>query len=195
MALESGNYFSNLATGMAQLLGGIVSERSIPLLRPSPQVQLSAPSSNSGNYHLSMTGRQLFEEDKGSFTSGSPAEGILVFRNPVRTRVSFSLVGGGLTRYQSVTAYDRLTTYFFDHRTVPPFLPASLNRYPALLDRMKGHKAELRIVEPAPTTAGFSFSFEYTALYHSGNPLREEQAVTQRVLELAKGKGLYEQSV
>lgn len=187
MALETHNYLNHLCESVARLMNGIVSERSIPLLRQPPQVVLTAPYPGSTDFHLCMVGRELLEDDKGSFRCSVLPDGFLVFRSPVRMRTSFSLVGTSVNHGWALKAYDRLTTYFFDNRSVGPFLPESFAKYPDLYDRMKGHRGEIRVRQQTAETVsnnGFSFGFDYIALYHSGNPLREEQRTKTRIIEM-----------
>ncbi len=188
MAIESNNFMNHLCHSVAYLLGEIVAERSIPLIRSNPQVVLTAPFPTSQDFHLCLLGRQLLDEDKGSFSSASTSDGILVFRNPVRVKLSFALIGTGVSRTQSLKANDRLTSYFFDTRAIEPFLPQDFQRYPALFERMRATKVELRMRDQltdsiSSNLSSFVFGFDYAALYHSGNPLREEQRVKTRIID------------
>ncbi len=187
MALEHNSFLNHLCESMAELLNGVVAERSFPFLRSTPQVVLTTPSDKSPDLHLCVIERALVEDDKGSFNCALPPDRYLVFRNPVEMRVSFQLVGMGLNRMQSLGAYDRLTSFFFDNRSIEPFLPTSYAKYSSLFEKLKSRKAELKFrgqEKNFDPRQNFSFGFDYLALYHSGNPMREEQRVKTRVIEM-----------
>lgn len=201
MAVETNNYLNHLCESIAGLLTNVVGESSFPLLRRSSQVQLTAPYQNSNDFHLCLVGKEIMEDDKGSFTASQPPDRVFVFRNPVRMRVSFTLVSWGLARNHALKAHDRLTSYFFDNRSVEAFLPESFKKFPALLERMQSKRAELNVREVATnlgsvsSSGNFEFGFDYTALYHSGNMLREESRVKSRVLEFNNNNDTHERSV
>ena len=194
MAVENNGYLSHVTESLARLLGEILGEKPLAIFRRSPQVLLTAPGPTSADYHLVVLRREMLDEDGGSFTSSPSADHSLVFRNPTRLRVSYLLASPALSPTARLSAYDRLTTFFFDNRSLAPFVPSSLETHPALAEKLRAQKAELRMTEPhsaaftealwlAKATQGFSFGFDYTALYHSGNPLREERRVRTRVID------------
>jgi len=130
--------------------------------------------------------KSLSDGEKGSFTCASEDEGFLVFRNPVKIKTSFALVGPGVSVPQALRAQDRLMSYFFDHRTIDPYMLEHFLKYPKLHEKLSAQKAELRMTDVVEKDfGGFYFGFDYTALYHSGNPLREEQRAKMRVLDFA----------
>lgn len=193
-------FYSHLYRSMGNWLTEILREPSLNPFRRTPQVKLGAPSSPfDEDFHLVYAGKRHLDSDKGTFTVAMEEERLLVFRAPVRMAASFVLMGGPLAAPHVMRAYDRLTTYFFDNRTMDPFLPEAFRSYPALYARLSAHKAELALAEePAALGAATEERTEragrlrlglvYTALYHSGSPLREETRVTSRVIDYQNDK-------
>ncbi len=183
------DYFANLAQSMTTLLNGVLKDNG-GLFRRAPQVVFGVPASTtSGDFHLYVVGKSGLDQEKGTFLSDNSKDKYLVFRNPTRLTVSFSLVGLNLPSSATLRAYDKLCAFFFDSKTFEPFLPESFQSVPTLFDRMKAHKAEIRMREVSfdPKSLPreeFQFHFDYQALYHSGNPLREEYKTKQRVIDI-----------
>ncbi len=184
------DYFTNLAQSMTLLLNGVLKD-SASLFRRSPQVVFGSPlSAASQDFHLYIVGKSGLDQEKGTFLCESAQDKFVVFRNPSRMTISFSLVGTAVPSAIALRAYDKLCAFFFDSRTIDPFLPEGFKAFPALFDRMRAHKADIRIQSREPnTTRGeeFRFDFDYMALYHSGNPLREEHKTKQRVIDINDG--------
>lgn len=170
------------------LVGEILSEGSSAFFRRTPQVIVGNSLSPVGlDFYLGMTKRQVQEQDKGTFSCPVPPDRFLVFRNPVRMTVGFTLRANNFHSEHRLRSYDRLVSYFFDHKSTEPFLPDSFRAYPGLYDRLSSSKAELRITDSqfseTNTNDLFVFNFDYVALYHSGNALREEQKAKHRVID------------
>jgi len=183
------DYFSYLAQSMTTLLNGVLKDNG-GLFRRSPQVVFGVPVTPvSGDFHLYIVGKSGLDHEKGTFLSEADNDKFLVFRNPTRLTVSFRLVGLNLPSSATLRAYDKLCAFFFDSKTIDPFLPDSLHKAPALFERLRACKAEIRMRElsldsPAMPREEFQFHFDYLALYHSGNALREEHKTKQRVIDL-----------
>ena len=193
---EQGHYFSYLSTEMAQLMSDVVKENSANPFRRSTQVRVGIPSTMNGDdYYLVMLGKKRLDRDQGSFNCPIGDDRFLVFRSPATVKVSFLLYGDNFTSPQKLKAYDRLNSYFFDRQSIDPFIPDSYRKYSALYNRLVSRKAELKISDDIASEASlthdangrptdrFQFFFDYTALYHSGSPLREEQKIKQRVID------------
>jgi hypothetical protein len=180
-------FFAHLAEAMTSLLNGVLKESAFALFRRSPEVVFGGPSGVvSPDFHLNMIGRSINESDKGTFNVPLPPDRFVVYRVPARVTASFTLVGRGIPAITSLKAYDKLYSYFFDHRSLEPFVPEGYRRRSGLYERLLSQKAEIKVrPDVAPITSGelFQFTFDYLALYHSGNPLREEVRTKQRVIE------------
>ena len=187
----STDYFSHLTRSVAQMLQSILCDQG-SIFRRGPQVVVGNALTPSGlDFYLGMNQRRIHEQDKGTFSCPVASEKFLVFRNPVKVCVGFSLRANNFHAEHRMRAYDKLVSFFFDQKSIEPFLPLAYQEYPGLYGRLASAKAELRIND-APITDGsgldsFQFNFDYLALYHSGNPLREEQKTKQRVIEYFNG--------
>lgn len=191
----SAEYFSYLTKSVGRMLGEVIKEDGLGLFRKSPQVLVgTALSEMSTDYHLFFLGKEFLETDSGTFTAPTSAGSFLVFRNPVRTCVSYLILGNGLLAQNKLRTYDKLMGHFFDNARVDPFLPDSYKQYPALYERLAQTKAEVKVrgdlslgsqqLPSAPNTFdGFRMVLDYTAQYHSGTLLREENRVKTRVIE------------
>ncbi len=174
------DYFNHVARAVVNLLNEVLKEEGNHFFRKTPQVVLGY--SNGDDYALTLGGNVQIEQDKGTFTAFMGEDRFMVFRNPGKITLPFSLAGQGT---QSLKAYDRLMSYFFDHRSIDPFVPERFKMYPPLYERLAGYKAELKLREQDSLSADYlSFGFDYSALYHSGNCLREETKTKQRVINL-----------
>ncbi len=182
------DFLGHVTRSVASLLNTILREDGLQLFRRHPQVTLGNPDGVASNdFYLSFKATTTTDNDKGSFSCKTSEDRFLVFRTPSRLTLNFSLNAKGLTPALQVKSYDRLVGYFFDHRAIDPFVPESLKKFAAIYDKLMASKAELRVNEvgaDSPTDV-FLFSFSYLALYHSGNPLREEVKARTRVVDLA----------
>ncbi len=121
---------------------------------------------------------------------------MLQFREPVLMTTTFGLYAQGLSSESQLAALDHLTSYFFDNRSMQPILPDNYGRFAPLQKRLSLRKADLSLVqENLPRSAStrdlggvLDFRFQYSALYHSGNPLRETPKVQQRVISYGDHK-------
>lgn len=177
-------YIAHVTNELVTLLNGIVTERSLNLFRREPQVVLSQGMRSHHDFELRFITRDIGDAENGSF-SVHGSDRVLTFRNPQRITLHYGLCAPEMDTQALFRVCDRLYSHFFDCKTVEAFLPASLEKYPALFEKLKAARAELKVkprsAVPSPNT--FLFEFEYSALYHSGNPLREELKVTSRVIE------------
>lgn len=201
----SAEYFSHLAKSMAASLSDVISEESSGLFRRAPQVLVGTPMSEmSTDYHLFFLGKEFLDQDSGSFTTPNESGNFHVFRNPIRMRASFLLLGNGLLSQNKMKTYDRLLSHFFDKSRVDPFIPEGFKKFAPLYERLMQTKAEVVIRGDlssgsnlgVPGTNGFDMFrmvLDYSALYHSGSLLREETRVKSRVIDY--GKNLNERSV
>jgi len=187
-------FFQGLLSQLSLLLNGILQEEA-SLFRRSPKVLSTAPFANSTDFHLSLVGREDIESEKGSFNATVNDNTVVVFRSPVMMKFSFLLYASGLSLETRLRAHDLLTSFFFDHKSIEPIIPLTFKKYPPLYDRLASTKAEIEIrpsfgqpdfVLPEYGLESFCYGFNYTALYHSGNPLREEQKVRSRVIDYSK---------
>lgn len=189
------SYFQYLSQTLKELLTEVISETESQLLgflkRSSPQVAFSSSEGDrSKEYRLSFCGYRMLTEDNGTFSSESHDGAFIVYRNPVRISARFKLLspeGGG---QDSLKTYDKISTYFFDHKTMEQIVPPSYRKSEALYLKMAATRAELKFlgIEDRGNVASerLEFQFEYIGLFHSGSPLREERRVQQRVLEFNK---------
>jgi len=188
------DYIGFVTRQMASLLNTILREDGIQLFRRQSQVVVGGADTASGNdFTLTYTAKAGSEADKGSFSYKTSQDRFLVFRSPSRLTVGFTLVGRALPAAQQAKAYDKLMTYFFDHRAIDPFVPEEFKKFPPLHEKLLAGKAELKVNDmgiankagfASPSGDPFYFSFDYIALYHSGNPLREEVTAKSRVVEM-----------
>ncbi|MBI4403744.1 MAG: hypothetical protein HY537_06270 [Deltaproteobacteria bacterium] len=181
------DYFGNLGRGMERLFNEVLKEDGIALFRRHPRVVFGAESSAlSNDLALSITSKTLMDGDKGTFTCLNGSDVYLIFRSPSPVKVSFLLSGVRLQAQQKLRLDNRLMSYFFDNKGIDPILPDNLKEFPALFERLNQQKAEIQIRNETMASADtnlFRFTFDYIALYHSGNPLRVEQKVKQRVID------------
>jgi len=185
-------FIGHVSKSVAGLLGTILREEGMQLFRRHPQVLLGSSEATATNdYILNFTVNTTSDNDKGSFSCKISQDRFLVFRSPSRLTLNFTLVAKDLPGSQLVRSYDKLVGYFFDHRAIDPFVPEALKKFGPLYEKLMSGKAELRVNEvgqiPSANhseTENFHFSFSYLALYHSGNPLREESKAKTRVIDL-----------
>lgn len=184
------NYFETLGNGVAGLISSILDEPGL-LFRRSRQVVFGPlTSANRQDYSLRIVSQSGMDTSSGTFNTKTSDDRFLVFRSPVKLTVGFSLLADGMGGAANMKAYDKLYSYFFDHKTIEPYLPESVRTQGALYEKLSSFKAELK-VRPAAEDASksgldadvFRFDFDYTALYHSGNPLREEFKAKTRVFD------------
>lgn len=182
------DFLGHVTKSVATLLNTILREDGLQLFRRNPQVVLgNADGIASNDFSLTFTATTTAENDKGSFSCKTSEDRFLVFRSPSRLTLNFMLSAKGLPPAMQVKSYDKLVGYFFDHRAIDPFVPESLKRFAPIYDKLMAGKAELKANEIGTTSASdlFQFGFSYLALYHSGNPLREEVKARTRVVDLA----------
>lgn len=187
MTVAQPDFIGHVGRSIAEKLNEVLREEGLQLFRRHPQVILGAPDGLSGSdFYLQYTATTAMEGDKGSFSYMTSQDRFLVFRSPSRMTLNFTLSARGLTPAAQSRAYDRLLSFFFDHRGIDPYVPNYFRSFPPLNEKLLSGKAELRVSEMGiPTGDHFFFSFSYVALYHSGNPLREEVKAKTRVVELA----------
>jgi hypothetical protein len=196
----SSDFFASIAEGTTNLLRGVLRESGYSLFRKGPEVVFGkAPTGSDYDYHLVLVAQSVSELEKGTFNVAVPPDRFLVYRNPSRITISFALMANGLPSSQALRAHDKLYSYFFDNRAIDAFLPESLRGRVGLCDRLTSQKAELRMkVDPDGDKAWlyesvpelFLFQFDYLALFHSGNPLREEVRTKQRVIDYSTDPSL-----
>lgn len=182
------DFLGHVSRSMASLLNTILREDGLQLFRRSPQVVLGNQEGIASNdFSLTFSASTANDNDKGSFSCKTSEDRFLVFRTPSRLTLNFSLNAKGLTPVLAIKSYDKLVGYFFDHRAIDPFVPEALKRFAPIYDKLMASKAELRVNEVGAANPSdlFNFSFSYLALYHSGNPLREEVKARTRVVDLA----------
>ena len=192
---QNHSFFAYLAEGVVSLMNDILKEGGLSLFRKANEVELASGSSmGSANFQLHLLKKSEPEDSKGTFSinsgSASASDRVVVFRNPTRIAVTFALVAQNLPAEKQLRAMDKLSTFFFDNRSVEPFVPPGYGQYPQLMDKLKASKAEFKLSIESPFSSTqteavktFCFAFDYLALYHSGNPLREERIAKQRVIE------------
>jgi hypothetical protein len=133
---------------------------------------------------------QQAESDLLKFQKTEEPETILVFRPPVLVTFAFIIACPKTDLMTKLSDLDKLSLYFFNHRTIEPFLPKSLEIAPEIYQRILQSRAHLKpipISTHAERVPGAIFSFEYTSLFHSGKPLREERLVQKRTIEWVNG--------
>lgn len=182
------DFLGHVSRSVATLLNTILREDGLQLFRRHPQVLLGNTDGVPANdFYLSFVASTTTDNDKGSFSAKTSEDRFLVFRSPSRLTLNFSLTAKGLPAAMQVKSYDKLVGYFFDHRAIDPFVPDVLKRFAPIYDKLMAGKAELRVNEVGAAAGSdlFNFGFSYLALYHSGNPLREEVKARTRVVDLA----------
>jgi hypothetical protein len=131
---------------------------------------------------------QVFQNDEGdTIKLRTESDTVLFFRSPCRSSSVFSIALLNPDPLVRLKDLDRLCQFFFDHKTMDPILPNSLKSYPDLYQRLANSRATLKPIDPstpALNDARVIFSFEYSALYHTGTPLREEKTVQRRNIEI-----------
>jgi hypothetical protein len=122
--------------------------------------------------------------------NGDSAETVLIFRSPILATFPFVIACPKTDLITRIQDLEKLSQFFFNNRSIEPFLPKALEEKPELYKNMIQSKAQLKTVSNSPHAeriSGAIFSFEYTALYHSGKPLREEKLVQKRTIEWVNG--------
>lgn len=185
------DFLSHVTENIQGLLASILEEGGMSLFRRSPRVVLGLPlDENSTDYHLYFTGHQRLENDGSMLRLGDGNGGFQVFKAPERVQYNYLLVANGMLVHNRMRSYDRLLSYFFDHKAVAAFVPDELKKYPALYERLSKTPAELALtpVEGTQKVGGLDslrVCLEYRGLYHSGTLAGEENRVTQRVMNYA----------
>lgn len=180
------NYLSHLseqlATLMAQVLDDSASGGVLGLFRRPPS---SAALSTRG-FALDFLRHEIVEEHKGTLVETRDDDRVVVYRAPARIKATFRLSHPSLSGAARLQALDKLTSWFFDHRSLEPFFPEACVASPALREALTAQRADLRLVTPELVpSSGFHFVFEYAALYHSGTALREEVRVRTRTVNFS----------
>lgn len=153
------------------------------IFRKRPRVQLSPNfSASNPNLQLVFIGQTVKDSDSGTFVH-QQGDTATIYRNPIQIALTYSLGCSQLSLDQRLQTEEQLLAFFFDHKAIAPVVPSSFREIPELYQRLN-MKAELRPIASAGLTAigSFQISFEYLALFHSGNPLREERRVENRVI-------------
>lgn len=189
-------YFTHLSQQVAEMLNRVLKEDGFSFFRKHAAVTFGNGGPASA-YVLSLVRAVETAEDRGTFTAKLPGDNdrFVVYRSPTRMTASFLLEGKSLPASERLDALDKLTQYFFDNRTIDPILPENFAVSTSLRERMLSAKAELRQVDVQPFVSSqgqslatmsdrFVFAFDYCALFHSGNVLREETKTKQRVIDL-----------
>lgn len=184
------NFFENLSQGLADLLNQVLSEPAGLFRRGRTVIAGQTNESNNSNYTLQLLEPRWNELEKGTFTIRKSEDVFLVYRNPSKVTVRYALLASDLQTNEVLNAYDKIHSYFFDHRTLEPIIPTHLRNNPFLNERLTSLKAEIRPIASQELSfkgnefsSLFQFSFDYTALYHSGNALREETKTKSRIFE------------
>lgn len=189
------DFFTNLNVRLAALLTECLREPSAGFFRRPTEVSVGTPEdSRPMDYGLYSIGHEVLQNDRGTFSCPEGDENILVLRTPSLVRSTYVLSANQLTWKQKMRAEDRLMALFFEKRTIEPFLPAALEKYPGLLEKLRARPAEMSVrgdlasgVQSGPNALErpkeFRFSFDYVALYHSGGVLRRDSRVRTRTIE------------
>jgi hypothetical protein len=180
---ENKDYLNFLCQEVSKLLNSILVEETGLFFKKQSQVQFSKPFEGSSDLHLCLKEKILNESNPGTFTVENE-DHFTVYRNPARIKISFELKGDSIPVNLALKASDKLTNYFFDHRTLEPFLPETYKEEPVLYKKLSAQKAEIQM-----TNHSFEncyFAFDYSALYHSGHPLKDEQRTKTRIIDLNK---------
>ena len=182
------NYLSHLSESLATLMAQVLDESAtsggvLGLFRRPASL------ANAG-FTLDLVRHEIVEEHKGTVVEARDDERVAVYRAPARLKATFRLSHPSLAGTARLQALDKLTSWFFDHRSVDPFFPEACGASPALREALTAQRAELRLgVSPpgpeAAVSASFHFVFEYAALYHSGTALREEVRVRTRTVNFS----------
>lgn len=135
---------------------------------------------------LQLIGYEISSEHEGTFTALSSGEELMLFRSPSRITVSFSLKISGLEIKDSFRYIDRLSSEFFNKRSIEAFVPEGFRAVPELFTRMSSSRAEIGMKKAGMSADknGYEVLFDYKGLYHSGDPIRSERRVKQRVIEM-----------
>jgi hypothetical protein len=187
------DFLTHVTENVQKLLASILEEGGMSLFRRSPRVVLGFPlDENSTDYHLYFTGHQKLETDGGSLRLSDGQGGVQVFKSPERIQYNFLIAANGMLVQSRIRSYDRLLSYFFDHKAISPFVPEEFKQYPGLYERLVKTPAEicLRPTENSQLRSGgldgLRICLEYRALYHSGTLAGEENRVSQRVVNYAQ---------
>lgn len=186
------DFLTHITENVGKLLSSILEAEGMSLFRRSPRVVLGlALDENSPDYHLYFMGHQKLETDAGSLRLSDGNGGFQVFKSPERVQYTFLIAANGMLTQSRVRSYDRLLSYFFDHKSIGAFVPENLKKYPALYERLVKTPAEISL-RPADNQFrpggldGLRLCLEYTALYHSGTLAGEENRVAQRVVNYSQ---------
>lgn len=140
-------------------------------------------------YVVPMSYRVLHVEDSGTLRFPTQEGSFIIFRSPSRLAATYLISAPNSDLSTRLSDIDKLSAYFFDHRTIEPYIPEDLQKHPELYERLSSVRATLT---PRDLPIDFEskpnalFCFEYSALYHSGKILREEKIVQKRVVDIAK---------
>src|SRR5262249_1276923 len=117
------DFLIHLTRSISDFVQGILNEGSFGFFRRSPQVVLgNALIASSTDFYLAISRRTIQGQDKGTFNCPVGLERFLVFRNPEKIRFEFTLSANNLHSESRLRALDKLVSFFFDHRTIEPFI-------------------------------------------------------------------------
>jgi hypothetical protein len=173
-------FLSHLSDSLTTLLSQVLDDAPSGMLglfrRPSSLAH--------GGYALELLRHEIVDEHKGTIVETRDEDRVVVYRTPARFRATFRLSHPTLTGTARLAVLDKLTAWFFDHRSLEPYFPESVGASPALREALGAQRAELRLLPPPEpaVVGGFHFFFEYVALFHSGTALREETRVRSRAV-------------
>jgi hypothetical protein len=184
------DFLSHVTQSLQFLLSGVLIEDGFNLFKKAPKVIVgSAFPTSSSDFHLTFLGHELVERDSASFRCEGPEGTSLVLRNPSRIRIDYALTANLAGAQSRLDSWDRLVSYFFDHPSIPPFVPKSLEAIPGLYERLTQESATLLLHAAKAESLGgphseiFRASLQYSALYHSGAVMTREALVKQRVID------------
>ncbi len=190
------NYFLGLCEKLKSLISLAITDKSrdwFAFNKGAAAIQLVGPGevfSGKSDLELQFTGFEVLADTDGTFNAESSPEEVFVFKMPSRICASFLLRIPARDLREGLRNFDRLTSSFFNKKSVENYVPEEFREIPALYSLMNASRAEISLKKAAasPTGGGYEMQLEYKGLFHSGDPIRTEKRVRQRILQVNKTK-------
>lgn len=191
------NFFHALSEQVRATLNLAIEEKEgswLSFAKRRTEVLLCAPGadgySGKADLRLHFLGYEVLSEADGTFMASSLNDELLVFRMPSKISVSYLLNFSALELSESLRIFDRLGATFFNRKAMEAFVPQAFKAVPELYARMDTGRAEIALKKAGTAIeGGYEMRFEYKGLYHSGDPIRTEKRVKQRVVHMKSQEG------
>ena len=167
------------------------------LFKKTQKVLLSGQTGNNNDYFLKLIDSNLIEEhplgkEEDIFYKDVDGTTVDVYRSPMLMNFTFELVSKGLECEQLLMTQDGVMNFFFDNPEIAPIFPESFKKNRELTERMYKIPGKLTMLSKDKFTNRtqsqwdhiFTCFFSYTGPFHSGNAMRQDKYVTQRLVKI-----------